>query len=81
MPLERTAAVVVNDMGDILAYSVADTMEACDSAAERRHGPAAWEALKHKGARVVQCRIVIDDTALSPDRSWAALTTAPSISS
>jgi len=81
MPLERTAAVVINDLGDILAHSVADTMQACDEAAAHRYGAATWDLLKARGARVVQCRIAIDDAALAPDRTWDALKATSSLSS
>lgn len=70
MSIERTAAVVINDLGDLLAYSVADTMSACDKAAEKRHGAQAWRTMKARGARVVQCKIVVDDDALDPASCW-----------
>lgn len=80
MPIERVAAAVISDEGHLLAYSVADTMSACDEAAEKRHGSDAWNTMKERGARVVQCRIVVDEAALAPDRSWDALRKRPSIS-
>lgn len=59
METRRIAAVVVNDFGHILAYTVQSTMSQCEEEAIKRHGKERWELLKSKGAKIVQCEIVL----------------------
>lgn len=53
--MKRIAAMVVNDMGDLLPYTCQSTMSQCEE--EAALNILAWDKLKELGARVVQVEI------------------------
>lgn len=55
--MKRIAAVVINDLGDMLPYTCDTTMQQCDESAAERFGEEAWEQMKKLGAKVVQVEI------------------------
>ena len=55
------AAVVINDNGHILPYTVQSTMSQCEEHAIERWGDSTWTKLQELGCRVVQCEIVLID--------------------
>lgn len=55
--MKRIAAVVINDLGDMLPYTCDTTMQACEENACERFGTVAWEQMKKLGAKVVQVEI------------------------
>lgn len=55
----KMAAVVVNDLGDILPYTVQGTISLCEEKAIEFFGQSTWEKLVSLGAKVVQCEIVL----------------------
>lgn len=54
-------AVVVNDLGHILPYTVQGTVSQCEEKAIEMWGAKTWEKLKEFGSKVVQCEIVLKD--------------------
>lgn len=58
-PRSQLAAVVVNDRGEILPYTVQSTREQCAEAAEAFWGTEVWNRLQTLGSRVVSCEIVL----------------------
>lgn len=53
------AAVVVNDFGHILPYTVQGTVEQCEEKAIERWGEPTWNRIKELGGKVVSCEIVL----------------------
>lgn len=58
---EQLAAVVVNDQGTILPYTVQATKERCAEHAKELFGEGAREKVKTLGGHVAQCKIVLLD--------------------
>lgn len=55
----KIAAVVVNEKGDILPYTVQSTISQCEEKAIDLFGKNTWENLISIGARIVQCEIIL----------------------
>lgn len=55
--MKRIAAVVINDLGDMLPYTCETTMQQCEESAAEKFGEEAWEKMKSLGAKVVQVEI------------------------
>lgn len=55
MMYRRIAAVVVNDLGDILPYTTRSTLQECEEYASQFFP--AWKQMKKRGAKVVQIEI------------------------
>lgn len=74
--MKTIAAVVVNDIGQILPYSVQSTRAQTEARMMDIMGAQAWERAKLLGSRVEQCAIVlIDAPSDDPDELALALAT------
>lgn len=61
--MKRIAAMVLNDLGDLLPYTCEGTMEQCEEKANELFTPQAWQKMKSFGAKVVQVEITTLDIA------------------
>lgn len=52
-------AVVVNELGDILPYTMESTIEQCHEKAVQFWGEATWDTLQKLGAYVAPCTITL----------------------
>lgn len=59
MSRKTIAAVVVNDRGDILPYTVQPTKDQCEEHAAEFFGNEVWGKVKALGGRVAQCEITL----------------------
>ena len=57
----RYAAVVVNDLGQILPYTVQGTAEQCNEHAISFWGEETWNKLQELGCKIHTCSIIIED--------------------
>lgn len=57
--MKTICAVVINDLNQILPYTVQGTMSQCEEAAEERWPW--WDKMKEAGCRVRQAEITITD--------------------
>lgn len=64
----KIAAVVVNNKGEVLPYTVRSTKEQCEEHANEFFGETVWSTIKSLGGRVAQCEINLLDSTDSQDR-------------
>ena len=55
----QICAVVVNNMGDILTYTVRSTKQQCEEHAIEFFGENVWNMLVKLGCKVVQCELKV----------------------